>query len=78
MENKSKNSIFYIIGGITGALVGIAATYLIKQAGEMEGEDNPFSTKKLGKVGLSAISLLYPLIGKGKGRGKGKGLRNSG
>jgi len=69
---KKNNSTIYFIGGIFGAIVGIATVYLLEKSGDMEGDENIITKKNLSKVGLGTISLLYSLIGKGKGKGKGK------
>jgi hypothetical protein len=74
MENKKNKTLIYLVGGVAGALVGVVTAYLLDQSGELEGEDNSLNSKNLSKVGLSTISLLYSLIGKGKGKGHGKGL----
>jgi len=68
-ENKN-NSTLYIFSVLFGALVGLIGAYILEKSGELEGEENKFTSKKLSKIGLGAITFLYTLIGKGKGRGK--------
>jgi hypothetical protein len=72
MSEKKNNSALYLIGGLFGAIIGLASVYLLEKSGDLEGEENIFNSKNLSKVGLKAISFLYPLIGKGKGKGQGK------
>lgn len=70
MSDKKNNSTLYIFGSLIGAIVGLIGIYLLEKSGELEGEENISTSKKLSKIGLGAISFLYPLIGKEKGRGK--------
>ena len=72
MADKKNNSILYVFGSLIGAVVGLVGVYLLEKSSELEGEESILSSKKLSKIGLGAISFLYPLIGKEKGRGKGK------
>jgi len=70
MSKQINKSTIYLAGGLFGAMLGVAAAYLIDKSSENEGEENLFSSKNISKVGLGTISFLYTLIGKGKGRSK--------
>ena len=72
ISEKKNNSHIYVLGGFFGAILGIASVYLLEKSGELDGEENIFSTKNLSKVGLKSVSFLYALIGQGKGKRKGK------
>jgi len=70
MSEKKNNSILYLFGGIFGALVGLLATYLLEKSTDLDGGENMFTSKKISRIGIGTISLLYTLIGKGKGKGR--------
>jgi hypothetical protein len=70
MPEKKNNSTLYIFSGLIGAFIGLIGAYLLEKSGELEGEENMFTSKKVSKIGLGAITFLYTLIGKEKGRGK--------
>ena len=69
MSDKKDNSLLYIFGGISGALIGILAAFLLEKSSEAAGEENVLTGKNLSRIGLGAIAFLYPFIGKGKGKG---------
>jgi hypothetical protein len=69
MEDDRTNFTSYIIGGLVGAAIGVAAAYLIENSTELEeGEGSP-TFKKYSRLGLGAISMLWGLINPGKGKG---------
>lgn len=70
MSEKKNNPTLYILGGLFGTIIGLVGVFLLEKSGELEGEENIFTSKKLSKIGLRAITFLYPLIGKEKGKGK--------
>lgn len=57
----------YIIGGLIGALVGVLAAFLLEKSEEFEGARGGLSGKKISKIGLGTISMLWQLIDQGKG-----------
>ena len=68
MHEKKSYSIYYLFGGLIGALIGLLATYLLEKTADMEGEEKILTSKKISRVGIGTVSFLYSLIGKGKGR----------
>ena len=72
MPDKNNNTTPYFIGGILGALVGVAVAYLLEKSNELDDDESIYNRKNLTKVGLRTISFLYSIIGKGKGKGKWK------
>jgi hypothetical protein len=70
MSEKKSNSILYLFGGLFGASVGLLAAYLLEKSAELEGEENILTSKKISRIGIGTVSLLYKLVGKGKGKGR--------
>jgi len=70
MSEKKSNSILYLSGGVFGALVGLLAAYLLEKSADLEGGENILTSKKISRIGMGTVSLLYTLIGKGKGKGR--------
>lgn len=64
MEKKNSKLNTYLIGGLGGALFGLAAAFLIEKASDIEGEKLQFSGKKLSRAAGRAISLLWSLVDK--------------
>ena len=59
----------YLIGGFIGAIVGMLAAYLIDKSSElegMEGEKSKFDGKKISRLSMGVVSLLWSLLQKGK------------
>ena len=70
MSEKKSNSVLYIFAGLFGAFIGILAAYLLEKSAELDGEENILTSKKISRIGISTVSFLYTLIGKGKGKGR--------
>jgi hypothetical protein len=66
MNKQINKTNSYVIGGFIGAVIGVAATYLINKSSELEGEDFHFSSKRISNFALGTVSLLWSLISKGK------------
>jgi gas vesicle protein len=64
-EHKNKFS-RYILGGLVGAVIGMIAAYLIERSADFSGEEYKLTSKKLSKVGLGTISLLWSLLDQDK------------
>ena len=70
MSEKKSNSILYLFGGVFGALIGLLAAYLLEKSADLEEGENILTSKKISRIGIGTVSLLYTLIGKGKGKGR--------
>ncbi|MBM3138046.1 MAG: hypothetical protein FJZ98_07645 [Chloroflexi bacterium] len=68
MEKKQPNYYSYMIGGLVGAVIGMIAAYLIVNSPELSEGENPFNSKKLTRLGLGTVSILWGLIHPGKGQ----------
>ena len=67
MENERTNYTTYIIGGFVGAVIGMVAAYLIVNSPELENGGKAFNSKRLSRLGLGTISMLWGLINPGGG-----------
>jgi gas vesicle protein len=68
-DNQDNKYGTYLIGGFIGAIVGMLAAYLIDKSAELEGpegEKSKFDGKKISKLSMNVVSLLWSLIQKGK------------
>lgn len=70
MSEKKSNSMLYLFGGVFGTLVGLLAAYLLEKSADLEEGENILTSKKISRIGIGTVSLLYTLIGKGKGKGR--------
>lgn len=68
MEKKQPNYYSYLIGGLIGAVIGMIATYLIENSPELSEGESPLNRKKLTRLGLGIVSILWGLIRPGKGQ----------
>ncbi len=55
-----------IIGGVIGALLGVAAAYMIIKRSEMEGERPQLSTGEGVRLGLGVLGLMRMLADTGE------------
>jgi hypothetical protein len=55
-----------IIGGVIGALLGVAAAYMIVKRSEMEGERPQLSTGEGVRLGLGVLGLMRMLADTGE------------
>jgi len=55
-----------MIGGLIGAVIGMIAAYLIENSPELNEGENQFDSKKLARLGLGIVSILWGLIHPGK------------
>lgn len=67
MKNERANFATYIIGGFIGAMIGMVAAYLIVNSPDVENNGQPLNHKRLSRLGLGTISVLWGLINPGSG-----------
>lgn len=67
MKNERADFTTYIIGGFIGAMIGMVAAYLIVNSPDVENNGKPLNSKRLSRLGLGTISMLWGLINPGGG-----------
>jgi hypothetical protein len=65
MDKERTDYTTYIIGGFIGAVVGVVAAYLIANSPDLENGGKPLNSKRLSRLGLGTISVLWGLINPG-------------
>lgn len=68
MNSERKNTSIYLTGAFLGAMVGLAAAFLLDKSAEFEGNELHLTKKKLSKIGMHTISFLWSFLEKGKGK----------
>ena len=68
MDSEKNKTSLYVTGAFLGALVGIAAAFLLDKSAEMEGNELYLSRKRISKIGMRTVSFLWSLLDKGKGK----------
>lgn len=66
MNEKNNKIQIYVAGGLIGAIIGVAAAYLLDKSTELEGERTGITGKKVSKTALGVVSLLWSLIEKNR------------
>jgi len=66
MSEKNSKFQIYVAGGLIGAIIGVAAAYLLDKSAELEGGKIGITGKKVSKTALGVVSLLWSLIEKGR------------
>ena len=66
MSEKKGKYLLYVAGGSIGALVGILAAYILDQNELLDTKNSGLSKKKLSRLGMGTISMLWSLLEKGK------------
>jgi len=66
MSENNKNNLLYFAGGIIGAVVGVLAVYILDKNEQLDNKGSGLPKKKLSKLGMGTVSMLWSLIEKGK------------
>ena len=66
MSENNKNNLLYFAGGFIGAVVGVLAVYILDKNEQLDNKDSGLPKRKLSKLGMGTVSMLWSLIEKGK------------
>ena len=66
MSEKNRRYLLYFTGSAIGAVVGIIAAYIMDQNEQLDNKNTGIQKKKLSKLGMGTISMLWSLIERGK------------
>ncbi|NMB62210.1 MAG: hypothetical protein GYA18_07715 [Chloroflexi bacterium] len=60
--NKKKNFVIYIIGGLAGALLGVAITHTLVERTTKQGAELKLSPQKGLQIGMTTIGFAKGLL----------------
>ncbi len=60
--NENKNPLIYVIGGLAGALLGVAITHTLVEKTAKEGTELKLSPQKGLQLGMNTIGFIKGLL----------------
>jgi glycerol uptake facilitator-like aquaporin len=62
MEEKKDNSLIYIIGGVAGALLGVAVAHVLLKSSESDEKPLQITPQKGVQIGLHTANFIHGLL----------------